>query len=192
MAKGTCSIDECDKSTFARGWCQKHYGRWHRHGNPLKNPARKYPNTEASFAAQTEWKGDCLIWTGPVNSSGYGALRDGNVRTSPHRYAWEVANGPIPKGMVVDHTFHCSRRCCNARHLRLATRGQNYSNRSGPTRGNKSSGIRNVKAHHNKWLVRVQKDGKGYYFGLYSTIEEAAKVAERARKEMFGEFAGRG
>lgn len=35
MGKPTCSIADCDKPTVGRGWCRKHYGRWHRHGDPL-------------------------------------------------------------------------------------------------------------------------------------------------------------
>lgn len=31
----TCSIDECPRPTYARGWCGKHYKRWQRHGDPL-------------------------------------------------------------------------------------------------------------------------------------------------------------
>lgn len=29
-----CSISGCDGAVFARGWCSKHYTRWHRRGDP--------------------------------------------------------------------------------------------------------------------------------------------------------------
>ena len=29
-----CSIPECDRQRWARGWCQRHYGAWKRHGDP--------------------------------------------------------------------------------------------------------------------------------------------------------------
>ena len=38
----TCSLD-CGETVHARGWCEKHYRRWLRHGDPtvlLKRPAR--------------------------------------------------------------------------------------------------------------------------------------------------------
>lgn len=31
----TCRIDDCDITPCARGWCNAHYKRWKRHGDPL-------------------------------------------------------------------------------------------------------------------------------------------------------------
>jgi hypothetical protein len=36
-----CSIEDCDRPTYARGWCGKHYKRWQRHGDPLVGAARE-------------------------------------------------------------------------------------------------------------------------------------------------------
>lgn len=30
-----CSIEGCERRHLARGWCQRHYERWKRHGTPL-------------------------------------------------------------------------------------------------------------------------------------------------------------
>lgn len=34
MAKATCSIDGCERTARLRGWCQPHYMRWYRNGDP--------------------------------------------------------------------------------------------------------------------------------------------------------------
>lgn len=34
MGKGTCSISGCERPVQARGWCQRHYVRWWKHGDP--------------------------------------------------------------------------------------------------------------------------------------------------------------
>lgn len=34
MPNSTCSIAECEKSVTARGWCDAHYSRWKRYGDP--------------------------------------------------------------------------------------------------------------------------------------------------------------
>lgn len=35
MGKRTCTIEGCDNKEVARGWCNKHYLRWGKHGDPL-------------------------------------------------------------------------------------------------------------------------------------------------------------
>lgn len=40
----TCSIDDCTAPVWARGWCQKHYTRWQRHGDPtVVKPTQERP-----------------------------------------------------------------------------------------------------------------------------------------------------
>ena len=38
--KDPCSVDGCETAAITRGWCQKHYRRWKRHGDP--GTARPY------------------------------------------------------------------------------------------------------------------------------------------------------
>lgn len=49
---GTCSVADCTALISCRGWCEKHYYRWRRHGDPTvvkqtgvrADPDRKYKN----------------------------------------------------------------------------------------------------------------------------------------------------
>lgn len=34
MANKACSVDGCESTAIARGWCHKHYAKWQRHGDP--------------------------------------------------------------------------------------------------------------------------------------------------------------
>ena len=193
MTQGTkkqCSIDGCERTNnIRRGWCNAHYLQWRKYGDPLKRS--RFDNPEESFAARTEWQGDCLVWTGTRNASGHGRIRVDGKMPMAHRYAWEREHGPIPDGVFIDHICQ-NPPCVNVEHLRLATIQENNFHRDGPTKGNKYSGLRNVYPKNSGWMVRLKKYGKPHYFGTFNTIEEAAKVAEQARKQLFGEFAGKG
>lgn len=66
----------------------------------------------------------CWEWTATKINTGYGHFRVGNRLVLAHRAAWELAIGPIPEGMVIDHI--CSNRACvRLDHLRVVTPTEN-------------------------------------------------------------------
>src|SRR5215204_588492 len=48
MADRTCVIKGCGGPQEARGWCKKHYQRWRKHGDPLRQPY---------LHGHTKWRG---------------------------------------------------------------------------------------------------------------------------------------
>lgn len=93
-----------------------------------------------------------------------------------------------PPDMTVDHVNRIgadNRR----KNMRLATESQQCANRT-PKRGS-SSKFRGVSLHSKgkKWQVILQVDGKLKRFGLYHDEVEAARVADREAKKIYGEFA---
>ena len=52
MTEATCSIEGCDSRVLARGWCQRHYYHWKRHGDP--GPARGWRPRGAFGACATD------------------------------------------------------------------------------------------------------------------------------------------
>lgn len=82
----------------------------------------------------------CIIWTGTKTPANYGmiyTLPGHGGRKRVHRFVWELANGPIPNGLTVEHRCHtedlscpggetCMHRlCCNLDHLELLTAEEN-------------------------------------------------------------------
>lgn len=66
----------------------------------------------------------CWLWTKPVTDKGYGVYFHGKKRTLAHRFSYEMANGPIPKGLVLDHLCR-NTLCVNPDHLEAVTQKEN-------------------------------------------------------------------
>lgn len=80
------------------------------------------------FWANVEKSETCWLWTGYVKPNGYASFYPGGGRhvgkVYAHRFAHELANGPIPDGMEVDHTCNV-RNCVNPSHLEVVTHRAN-------------------------------------------------------------------
>ena len=129
--------------------------------------------------------GTCWNWEGPANlSNGYGTVTIDGTREYAHRVAYEMAHGPIPKGMRVDHKCHHP-LCVNPEHLRVVTIKQNAENYGGLNVTN-SSGYRGVYWHaqSSKWNVQVTHNGRRYAGGLHSSIEDANAAAITLRNQL--------
>jgi hypothetical protein len=94
---------------------------------------------EARFWAKVIRLGpdECWPWNAFINPEGYGHFGTGDGKVGrAHRVAYQFAVGPIPEGLVIDHTCHTEeclvpgnqcphRACCNPQHLVPATHGEN-------------------------------------------------------------------
>ena len=185
----TCSINGCEKPPRARSWCAMHWQRWRKHGDPLGGNT-KYTDPEEAFLARTEplvWS-SCVVWTGSLNSDGYGELRVNGRMVRAHRYAWEREHGPIPDGREVDHKCY-ERSCVNVDHLRLATHAENTWNLSG-VRKNGGGLPRGVHRSGRRYRAQVGHNGTLHYLGTFDTPEEASRAAQTERALLYGEFVG--
>lgn len=67
----------------------------------------------------------CWLWIGTVSRGGYGEFWLNGVSVGAHRFSYELAHGPVPDGLVVDH-FKCDNPpCVRPDHLRAVTSKQN-------------------------------------------------------------------
>lgn len=107
--------------------------------------------------------------------------RSKQINAQMHRY---ILNPPVK--VQVDHK-NCNPFDNQRHNLRLATHQQNQFNRP-PRNKSGRKGVTWSKAA-SKWLVQIQKDYVYEYLGIYTDLDEAARVYEERAKELFGEFA---
>lgn len=133
MAKSRiCKIDGCDKTVRGKGWCAKHYMRWHRHGDPTIVLNRYgQPSAFLEDVVRGFDGADCLIWPFDRNAKGYGRHHTGGKRVAAHRIACEMRNGPPP---TAKHSaaHSCGKGhlgCVNPKHIRWATPKENHADK---------------------------------------------------------------
>lgn len=78
---------------------------------------------EERFWGNVRKSEECWTWTAAA-SGGYGrTYKDGRMVLA-HRVSYELANGPIPDGLVIDHLCR-NRRCVNPAHMEVVTHSVN-------------------------------------------------------------------
>lgn len=164
------------------GWCRSHHVSWFRYGDPLAGlAARFWAKVDKSAGLN-----GCWPWISSSHiGDGYGAITIDGHTCYAHRVAYELATGESPGKLWVDHTCF-NHACQNPAHLRLATPKQNIENQQG-LRPDNTSGARGVyrDRRRNKWIARVQHNGKLIYVGQFATPELAGEEARLKRLELF-------
>ena len=78
----------------------------------------------------------CRIWIGGRNKQGYGVYAIKRKSYGAYRVAFELDNGPIPPGLVIDHLCR-NVACVNPRHMEIVTQKENVMRGVGITSQNK-------------------------------------------------------
>jgi hypothetical protein len=136
-----CEVAGCCAPAHARGLCAAHVKRQERHGDPTagRRPPAVGTTTADRLATLVTRRGDdeCWPWNAATLPSGYGQLCFQGRRLYAHVAAYEIAKGPVPTGLVIDHRCHnedlsCAggarcphRKCCNPAHLEAVTSATN-------------------------------------------------------------------
>lgn len=98
---------------------------------------------------------------------------------------------PAQDGNEIDHINHGSMTFIDNRlsNLRSITHAQNMMNRR--AQSNNTSGTKGVHWYKRieKWMVRINHNGKAEFLGYFSDLEDAISARQRAEKEYFGEYA---
>jgi hypothetical protein len=128
---------------------------------------------------------------GEKNAGGYYMISHNNRRFFVHRIIWEMHNGPIPDGLVIDHI---DRRPDNNHidNLRLATQEQNAHNHK------KRNGVNPTGAYQSNkgvWYCKMNyTDSAGrarrLHLGPFPNKEAAGDAYREAAMKHRGKFVG--
>lgn len=188
MSAQLCAVDECGRTAALKGWCEKHYRRWKRHGDPTKtlSPTRVYGSVEERFWAKTLPPNSegCMLWDAALDHQGYGSFKGAGRQGGAHRFAYEFVIGPIPDGMQLDHACHTAdiscpggtecqhRRCVTPQHLEPVTKAEN-TRRSQPWNVNKAK-------THCKYGHEYTPENTGYSRGRHG-MQRRCRACDRDR-----------
>lgn len=121
----TCSIQYCNHPHRSRGWCDLHYTRWRRFGDPLvshRPQIRTKGNPETRFWGKVDpcRTDNCMIWTGSKTKGGYGLFGTGVKVIAAHLFLV----GHAPEGLEWDHLC-VNPSCIYPKHLEAVTHSVN-------------------------------------------------------------------
>jgi hypothetical protein len=111
---------------YSRGFCNMHWQRWRRHGDPTTvlppNGGQRAGDPVERFWRKIDRRGpdECWLWT-PPSRVRFRGLEYGNFYTPSgnvlaHRFAYELLVGPIPDDKEIDHLCR-NTLCVNPAHL---------------------------------------------------------------------------
>lgn len=149
-----CSVDGCGSKSRANGLCNKHLMRMRLTGTTDPGNRAEAPIQERlGRHFKKLGPNDCWLWLSTTNANGYGLIaagRKGEGQLLAHRVAWEIANGPMPKGTWVVMHMCDMPACVNPAHLKLGTQTDNLRDMRSKHRDHEGFAIEPIRgeAHH--------------------------------------------
>lgn len=155
IVQKNCLVKGCFNNYYAKGYCEKHYANFRRHGFPIKQ----------FYARKIEFKVNddgCFVCTShKLNKDGYPTYTVHKKKWLMNRFIYTEMFGEIPKGLIIRHKCD-NPSCINPEHLETGTIADN--NRDSVERGRNAKGSKHPNSILNEDLVKEIKllilDGK--------------------------------
>jgi hypothetical protein len=127
----TCSLPDCNLKHKAHGFCDSHYNRYRKYGDPYSG--------KTGFGEAKKWiiknknhiSEDCLMWPYSKYPNGYGMIGNDGSTTNASRVMCIVAHG-LPKSDDMEAAHSCGKGhlgCVNPNHLSWKTPKENASDK---------------------------------------------------------------
>lgn len=127
-----CSIPDCGKPHDSKGYCNSHYFRLRKHGDPLggRTPRGELMRFIHEVALNHSSEA-CLTWPFGRKAGGYGMVLVDGKKTHPHRYICGLANGapPTPEHQAAHSCGNGHEGCIAPGHLSWKTCKDNHADK---------------------------------------------------------------
>jgi hypothetical protein len=144
-----CLVENCENKYHGKGFCQKHYQKNKRHGDPLAGKSQTQSQNKAgskeyiSENSEIDING-CWIWK-RSKIKGYGKSDFKGKLILAHRLSYLTFVGEISNNLFVLHTCD-NPACVNPKHLFLGTQEDNMKDRNNKNRQARLKGEDNGKS----------------------------------------------
>ena len=151
-----CKIKGCENKYRTAGFCNAHYLRNYRHGDP--NIKKSKWNEKLDYKVS---ESNCFeVTSHKPGNHGYPLIMHKKKCLPAHRKIYEEMFGEIPKGQLVRHKCD-NRLCINPEHLELGTFKDNMNDKV--KRGRQAKGEQNARSKLKEYQVieikRILKQG---------------------------------
>lgn len=171
-----CNVEGCrDNAHYSasgsRGWCNKHYQRWRKHGDPLAGQTFwGAPNDFLTKAMATQTN-ECILWPYGLDGNGYVLVCVDGAQVRANRLICEKVQGPAPSSKHEAAHLCGHSNCINHNHLAWKTHIENEADKL--IHGTRQRGEQIVQSKLTESDVRKIRSLKG-------------AVPQRVIGEMFG------
>jgi len=126
-----CSIEGCAAPHFGKTYCNNHYRRFRRHGDPLGGRVPFGEPMKFLAAAVGSKTKECIVWPYGKSNTGHGMITHKGKEVPAHRLALSMATKiPLSTSLLACHGPCHNPSCINPTHLTWQTAKQNYEDRA--------------------------------------------------------------
>jgi hypothetical protein len=129
-----CAVKDCKRPHSAFGYCEPHYARFKRHGDPNAGIADRGAGLAfIEDVLSRKPTNACIEWFRPFRGKSrksYASVSVDGKSWPAHRYVCFRAHGPEPHPNMETCHSCANKRCINPQHLRWGTEADNGADRS--------------------------------------------------------------